>query len=93
MVKHSLNEWATYSDIEVRTESDAERLIKWLIRKCDADKTGCIPKTLALKGAPSHLRKAKAFDPCLNELIESNYVRLVMINKTQCIELNPLLLK
>lgn len=93
VVKHSLNEWATYSDIEVRTESDAERLIKWLIRKCDADKTGCIPKTLALKGAPSHLRKAKAFDPCLNELIESNHVRLIVINKTQCIELNPLLLK
>lgn len=93
VVKHSLNEWATYSDIEVRTESDAERLIKWLIRKCDANKTGCIPKTLALKGAPSHLRKTRAFDPCLNELIESNYVRLVIINKTQCIELNPLLLK
>ena len=93
VVKHSLNEWATYSDIEVRTESDAERLIKWLIRKCDADKTSCIPKTLALKGAPSHLRKTKAFDPCLNELIEFNYVRLVVINKTQCIELNPLLLK
>ncbi len=93
VVKHSLNEWATYSDIEVRTESDAERLIKWLIRKCDADKTNCIAKTLALKGAPSHLRKTRAFDPCLKELIESNYVRLVIINKTQCIELNPLLLK
>ncbi|MBI1453128.1 DUF3987 domain-containing protein [Acinetobacter sp. FL51] len=93
VVKHSLNEWATYSDIEVKTESDAERLIKWLIRKCMADKTDCIAKTLALKGAPSHLRKARAFDPCLSELIESNYVRLVVINKTQCIELNPLLLK
>ncbi|MEG0604170.1 MAG: DUF3987 domain-containing protein [Acinetobacter sp.] len=93
VVKHSLNEWATYSDIEVRTESDAEKLIKWLIRKCDADKTNYIPKTFALKGAPSHLRKTKAFDPCLNELIESNHVRLIVINKTQCIELNPLLLK
>ena len=93
VVKHSLNEWATYSDIEVRTESDAEKLIKWLIRKCEADKANCIPKTLALKGAPSNLRKVRAFDLCLNELIESNYLRLVMINKTQYIELNPLLLK
>ena len=93
VVKHSLNEWATYSDIEVRTESDAERLIKWLIRKCETDKANCIPKTLALKGAPSNLRKVRAFDLCLNELIESNYLRLVMIHKTQCIELNPLLLK
>ncbi len=93
VVKHSLNEWATYSDIEVKTESDAERLIKWFIRKCTDQKTICIPKAIALRGAPSHLRKAKAFDLCLNELIESNYVRLAMINRAAHIELNPLLLK
>ena len=28
VVKHSLNEWAMYADIEVKTESDAERLIR-----------------------------------------------------------------
>ena len=93
VVKHSLNEWATYSDIEVRTESDAERLIKWLIRKCVDQKTDRIPKAIALRGAPSHLRKAKAFDLCLSELIESNYVRLLTIDKSTHIELNPLLLK
>ena len=93
VVKHSLNEWATYSDIEVRTESDAERLIKWFIRKCIDQKTTCISKAIALRGAPSHLRKAKAFDLCLSELIESNYVRLVTIDKSTHIELNPLLLK
>ena len=93
VVKHSLNEWATYSDIEVRTESDAERLIKWLIRKCIDQNTVCIPKAIALRGAPSHLRKAKAFDLCLSQLIESNYVRLVTIDKSTHIELNPLLLK
>jgi len=93
VVKHSLNEWATYSDIEVRAESDAERLIKWFIRKCTEQKTNCVPKAIALRGAPSHLRKAKAFDLCLSELIESNYVRLVTIDKSTHIELNPLLLK
>jgi len=93
VVKHSLNEWATYSDIEVRAESDAERLIKWFVRKCTEQKTSCIPKAIALRGAPSHLRKAKAFDLCLNELIESNYARLVTINRAAYIELNPLLLK
>ena len=93
VVKHSLNEWATYSDIEVRTESDAERLIKWFIRKCIDQKTVCTPKAIALRGAPSHLRKAKAFDLCLSQLIESNYVRLVTIDKSTHIELNPLLLK
>ena len=93
VVKHSLNEWATYSDIEVRTESDAERLIKWFIRKSIDQKTTCISKAIALRGAPSHLRKAKAFDLCLSELIESNYVRLVIIDKSTHIELNPVLLK
>lgn len=93
VVKHSLNEWAMYADIEVKVESDAEKLIKWLMRKCKENKTDSISKTLAMKGAPSHLRKAKAFDPCLNELIEFNYVRLMTINKTAHIELNPLLLE
>jgi hypothetical protein len=93
VVKHSLNEWAMYADIEVKTESDAERLIKWLIRKCVEQKTSSLSKTLAMKGAPSHLRKAKEFDPCINELIEFNYVRLVTINKSTYIELNPLLLE
>ncbi|MNR88862.1 hypothetical protein D3C72_198150 [compost metagenome] len=92
-VKHSLNEWAMYADIEVKAESDAERLIKWLIRKCVEQKNNCIPKAIALRGAPSQLRKAKAFDNCLNELIEFNYVRLTNINKSTYIELNPLLFK
>lgn len=93
VVKHSLNEWAMYADIEVKTESDAEKLSKWLIRKCVELKTNRISKTLAMKGAPSHLRKAKEFEPCINELIEFNYVRLVTINKSTYIELNPLLLE
>jgi len=93
VVKHSLNEWAMYADIEVKTESDAERLIKWLMRKCVEQKNNSIPKAIALRGAPSHLRKAKAFDNCLNELIEFNYVRLTTINKSTYIELNPLLFK
>ena len=63
VVKHSLNEWAMYADIEVKAESDAERLIKWLVRKCVEQKTSSLSKTLAMKGAPSHLRKAKEFEP------------------------------
>ncbi|KAB0624525.1 DUF3987 domain-containing protein [Acinetobacter gandensis] len=93
VIKHSLNEWAMYADIEVKTESDAEKLSKWLIRKCVELKTSRISKTLAMKGAPSHLRKAKAFNPCLNELIEFNHARLVTISKAAYIELNPLLLE
>lgn len=82
-----------YADIEVKAESDAERLIRWLVRKCVEGKTNCIPKAIALRGAPLHLRKAKAFDLCLNDLVEFNYVRLTTLNRATHIELNPLLLE
>jgi len=93
VVKHSLNEWAMYADIEVKTESDAERLARYLINKCNADQTNQLAKTLALKGAPSKLRAVKEFNRCLDELVDHNFVRLTTINRTQYIELNPLLLK
>ncbi|UDM37416.1 DUF3987 domain-containing protein [Acinetobacter haemolyticus] len=93
VVKHSLNEWAMYADIEVKTESDAERLARYLINKCNADQTNQLAKNLALKGAPSKLRAVKEFNRYLDELVEHNFVRLTTINRTQYIELNPLLLK
>lgn len=93
VVKHSLNEWAMYADIEVKSESDAERLSRYLINKCNADQTNQLAKTLALKGAPSKLRAVKEFNRCLDELVDHNFVRLTTINRTQYVELNPLLLK
>lgn len=93
VVKHSLNEWEMYADIEVKTESDAERLARYLINKCNADQTNQLAKTLALKGAPSKLRAVKEFNRYLDELVDHNFVRLTTINRTQYIELNPLLLK
>ncbi|WP_180075238.1 DUF3987 domain-containing protein [Acinetobacter sp. YH12254] len=93
VVKHSLNEWAMYADIEVKTETEAERLARYLINKCNADQTNQLAKTLALKGAPSKLRAVKEFNRCLDELVDHNFVRLTTINRTQYIELNPLLLK
>ncbi len=93
IVEHSLNAWAMYADIEVKMESNPERLIKWLVKKCREQKTNCILKNIALKGAPSPLRQVDKFNVCLGDLIDFNYVRLKTINKTAYIELNPLLLK
>ena len=93
VIRHSLSEWFRYSDIEVADESDSEKLIKYLLTKCKKDKTNRLQRTVAMKGAPLQIRKAKEFDPCLNELIEFNYVRLVTINRSTYIELNPALLK
>ena len=93
VIRFSLNEWLRYTEIELDKESDAEKLIKNLIRKCKQKNTNLILKNLALKGAPSHLRKIKDFDVCLNELIELKYIRLKIINNTTYLELNPALLK
>lgn len=93
IIRHSLSEWFRYSDIEVADESDSEKLLKYLLIKCKKGKTNRLQKTVAMKGAPLQIRKAKEFDPCLNELIEFNYVRLVTINRSTYIELNPALLK
>lgn len=93
VVKHSLSEWAMYADIEVKTESNAERLAKFLVRKCRAENTGKIAKSVALQSAPSKLRKVRDFDASIQELIANNYVRLRPINQVQYIELNPSLLK
>ena len=93
VVKHSLNEWAMYADIEVKSESDAERLARYLVNKCNAGQTNQLAKNPALKGAPSELRAVKEFNRYLDELVDHNFVRLTTINRTQYIELNPLLLK
>lgn len=93
VIRHSLSEWFRYSDIEVADESDSEKLIKSLITRCKKEKTDRLQKTIAMKGGPSATRKSKEFDPCLNELIEFNYIRLVTINRSTYIELNPALLK
>lgn len=93
VIRHSLGEWQRYAEIERAKESEAEKLFKNILAKCIKAKTSRILKTLALKGAPSKLRKVNQFDSCLNELIDFNYVRLVTINRSTYIELNPLLLK
>lgn len=93
VIRHSLGEWERYAEIERAKESEAEKLFKNILAKCIKAKTNRILKTLALKGAPSNLRKVNQFDSCLNELIDFNYARLVTLNRSTYIELNPLLLK
>lgn len=93
VIRHSLHEWERYAEIERAKESEAEKLFKNIFAKCTKAKTNRILKTLVLKNAPSNLRKVNKFDLCLNELIDINYVRLVTLNRSTYIELNPLLLK
>lgn len=93
VVKHSLNEWATYSDIEVRTESDAERLIKWLIRKCEDSKTDRILYSNVQTSCPRPMSKsAKVLEAAIRQLEESNYIKIESISKKRFFLINPILL-
>ena len=94
VVKHSLNEWATYSDIEVRTESDAERLIKWFAKYCINKKIEKLAYSSFMNSCPRPMRGSKQkLEPVLEELIDSHYLKIEEISKVRHILINPILLK
>ena len=94
VVKHSLNEWATYSDIEVRTESDAERLIKWFTKYCANKKIDKLAYSSFMNSCPRPMRGSKQkLEPVLEELIDNHYLKIEEISKVRHILVNPLLLE
>lgn len=93
VVKHSLNEWAMYADIEVKTESDAEKLIKWLIRKCVDQKTDRILYSNVQTSCPRPMSKnSKVLKVVIEQLEDSNYIRIEFISKKRFVLINPILL-
>ena len=93
VVKHSLNEWAMYADIEVKTESDAERLIKWLVRKCGGQKTDRILYSNVQTSCPRPMSKnTKVLEVVMQQLEDSNYIKIESISKKRFVLINPILL-
>lgn len=93
VVKHSLNEWALYADIEVKTESDAERLIKWLVRKCEGQKTDRILYSNVQTSCPRPMSKnTKVLEVVMQQLEDSNYIKIESISKKRFVLINPILL-
>ena len=94
VVKHSLNEWATYSDIEVRTESDAEKLIKWFAKHCTGKHIDKLSYSSFMNSCPRPMRGSKhKLEPVLNELMDSHYIRIEDSSKVRYIIINPVLLE
>lgn len=94
VVKHSLNEWATYSDIEVKTESDAERLIKWFAKYCTNKKIDKLAYSSFMNSCPRPMRGSKQkLEPVLEELIDNHYLKIEEISKVRHILINPILLE
>ena len=94
VVKHSLNEWATYSDIEVRTESDAEKLIKWLIRKCVDQKTDRMNYSDVQTSCPRPMQKnTRLLALVVQQLEDSHYIKIELVGRKRLVIINPILLK
>lgn len=94
VVKHSLNEWAMYADIEVKTESDAERLIKWFTKYCTNKKIDKLAYSSFMNSCPRPMRGSKQkLEPVLEELIDSHYLKIEEISKVRHILINPILLE
>jgi hypothetical protein len=94
VVKHSLNEWAMYSDIEVKSESDAERLIKWLVKKCHDQKTNRIAYSNVQTSCPRPMQKNKnLLEMVIQQLIDSNYIKIESIGRTRYVVIHPCLVE
>lgn len=94
VVKHSLNEWARYADIEVKKESDAQRLIKWLIRKCVQQQSDRHIYSYVQTSCPRPIQGNKTLlELTIQQLIDSNHIRIELLGRTRYVVLNPILLK
>ena len=83
-----------YADIEVKTESDAERLIKWFATYCTNKKIDKLAYSSFMNSCPRPMRGSKQkLEPVLEELIDSHYLKIEEISKVRHILINPILLE
>jgi len=94
VVKHSLNEWAMYAEIEVKAESDAEKLIKWIVGKCVQKKTDRLTYSYIQTSCPRPMQKNKnLLEMVIQQLEDSHHVRIESLGRTRYVVINPLLLE
>lgn len=93
VIRHSLGEWSRYAEIEAVKESDAEKLIKWIAKKCVEQKTDKINYTNVQTSCPRPMQKdRKLLEIIIQQLEDSNYLKVELLNKKRLVVLNPLLL-
>lgn len=94
VVKHSLNEWAMYAEIEVKAESDAEKLIKWLVGKCVQKKTDRLAYSYIQTSCPRPMQKNKnLLEMVIQQLEDSHHIKIESLGRTRYVVINPLLLE
>jgi hypothetical protein len=94
IIRHSLSEWLRYADIEPARESDAERLLNWLVRKCTDQSTTQVAYSIMQTSCPRPMQKNKQLlEMTTQQLEDTNHIRIELIIKKRLVALNPILLK
>lgn len=94
VVKHSLNEWAMYAEIEVKAESDAEKLFKWIAKKCNEQKTDRIAYSNIQTSCPRPMQKNKnLLEMVIQQLEDSHYIKIESIGRTRYVVIHPFLVE
>ena len=93
IIRHSLNEWLRYIDIESADESNAERLIKWLIAQCYKEGSERLEYSDVQTSCPRPMQKdGGLFKIALQQLEDTNHIQIEMVKRKRYVVLNPLLL-
>lgn len=93
LVYYSLNQWLHYMGDERGTESDAELLLKWLLRFAESLKVQeFIYSYVQSKCNPKSLKDKHVFKLALQQLEDTNYIQVLKCGKVQYISINPSLL-
>lgn len=93
IIRHSLNEWLRYIDIESADESNAERLIKWLIAQCYKEGSERLEYSDVQTSCPRPMQKdGGLFKIALQQLEDTNHIQIEMVKRKRYVVLNPVLL-
>lgn len=90
IIRHSLGEWLRYADIESKKESDAELMLKWLLKQ-KGNKV--LKSSISTNANPKRLRSKNIRDDVLGCLTDSGYIRTEKIGAKEYVVLNPNILK
>lgn len=88
IIRHSLNEWLRYTDIEPKQENDAELLLRWLKKQ---KSTKILKTSISANVTPKHLRNANIRDVALEHLSNCGYIKIEKIGAKDYVTLNPYL--
>ncbi|WOE40279.1 DUF3987 domain-containing protein [Acinetobacter chinensis] len=94
VMRHSLKEWLKYSDVETAQESNTQRMIDWLTKKCLSNNTTELFYSVMQSNCPRPMRKNKTIlETVLNELVDTNHIQILTISNKRVIQISPFYLE